>query len=112
MTDTPPQAMTVVDDLAALVPLAEDSTVSRTVLRADGVRVVVFAFDTDQELSEHTAAVPVLVWVLDGAVRFGAEGRETVLRPGGLVHLDARVPHWVVALEPTRMALTLLDHRG
>lgn len=101
-----------IDELGALIELAADSTVSRTVLKAEGARVVLFAFDTGQELSEHTAAVPILLQVLDGRLRVGADGQHVELVPGGLVHIGSRVPHEILALEPSRMALTMLDPRS
>ena len=100
-----------IDELGALIEVAPDSTVSRTVLKAEGARVVLFAFDTGQELSEHTAAVPILIQVLDGRLRVGADGQHVELVPGGLVHIGSRVPHEILALEPSRMALTMLDPR-
>lgn len=110
MTDAAP-VMTDVADLAALVEVAPDSTVSRTVLRAEGARLVLFSFDAGQELSEHTAAVPVLLQVLDGVLEVSADGRTVVLRPGGVVHLGTRLPHSVVALAPSVLLLTMLDPR-
>ena len=101
-----------IEALGALIEVAPDSTVSRTVLKAEGVRVVLFAFDAGQELSEHTAAVPILLQVLDGRLRVGADGEQVELTPGGLVHIGSRVPHDVLALEPSRMALTMLDPRS
>jgi quercetin dioxygenase-like cupin family protein len=101
-----------ITELAPLVELTADSTVSRTVLTAPGARVVLFAFDAGQELTEHTAAMPILLSVLDGRLRIGADGEHVELVPGGLVHIDARVPHTVVALEPSRMVLTMLDARA
>ena len=98
-------------DLAPLIEVAPESTVSRTALRAEGVRIVLFSFDTGQELTEHTAAVPILLQVLDGRLRVGADGQHVELAPGGLVHIGARVPHEVLALEPTRMLLAMLDAR-
>jgi quercetin dioxygenase-like cupin family protein len=99
-------------DLGALIEVAPESTVSRTVLKAEGGRVVLFAFDAGQELTEHTAAVPILLQVLDGRLRVGADGQQVVLAPGGLVHIGSRVPHDVLALEPARMVLTMLDPRS
>jgi quercetin dioxygenase-like cupin family protein len=107
-----PESLTHVGDLAALIAVAPESTVSRTVLRAEGVRVVLFAFDAGQELTEHTAAVPVLLQVLDGRLRVRAAGSTVELEPGGLVHLGTRVPHEVLALAPSRMALVMLDPRA
>ena len=111
MTDPTGAAMTELADVAALVEVAADSTVSRTVLKAAGARLVLFAFDAGQELTEHTAAMPVLLQVLDGRLRVTADGREVSLAPGGVVHLDARVPHSVLALQPSRLLLTMLDPR-
>lgn len=100
-----------IEDLAALIEVAPGSTVSRTVLRDQGARVVLFSFDSGEELSEHTAAVPILLTVLDGRLRVQADGDPVELRPGGLVHIGARVPHALTALEPSRMALVMLDPR-
>lgn len=104
--------MTHLDDLPALVAIQDEATVSRTVFAGDGVRVVLFAFDAGQVLTEHTAAMPVLLQALDGRLRIGGDGKEAELLPGGLIHLDTRVPHTVVAIEPSRLLLTMLDSRA
>lgn len=109
MSDAP--AFTTLTDLSELIAVQTESTVSRTVLRQAGVRVVLFAFDTGQELTEHTAAMPVLLQVLSGRLSITADGRTEELVPGGLFHLDARVPHAVYAHEPSRLVLTMLDPR-
>lgn len=83
-------AMTDITDLAALVQVQPESTVSRTVLKADGTNVVLFAFDAGEELREHTAAIPVLLQTLAGAFEITADGRTVTLAPGGLIHLTAR----------------------
>lgn len=103
--------MTDLADVAALVDVAPDSTVSRTVLKADGARLVLFSFDTGQELTEHTAAVPVLLQALDGEFAITADGRTVDLTPGGVIHLGARLPHAVLAKVPSRLLLTMLDPR-
>jgi quercetin dioxygenase-like cupin family protein len=103
--------MEQITDLARLIEVAPESTVSRTVLRAEGARVVLFAFDAGQELTEHTAAVPILLSLLDGRLRVGADGQQVELVPGGLMHIGARVPHEILALEASRMVLTMLDPR-
>jgi len=46
--------MTYLGDLGSLVEVSAEATVSRTVLKAEGVRLVLFSFDAGQELSEHT----------------------------------------------------------
>ena len=78
----------------------------------DGLRAVLFGFDKDQALSEHTAAMPVIIQVLEGKLRVGGEGREVELVPGGVVYLSARLPHTVYAVEPSKMLLQMFDNRG
>lgn len=113
MTDrgTTPSTMTDIDDVAALVDIQPSSTVSRTVLTADGARLVLFAFDAGEQLSEHTAAMPVILQALQGHLRITADGRTVDLRPGGVIHLDNRLPHAVDAVEPSKLALLMLDPR-
>ena len=107
-----PAEMSYLADVGSLVEVAPEATVSRTVLTADGARLVLFSFDEGQELREHTAAMPVLLQVLDGRLSVAAAGRSVELGPGGVVHLPARLPHAVVALEPSRLLLTMLDPRA
>jgi quercetin dioxygenase-like cupin family protein len=102
-------AFTAIPDLGELIVVQPEATVSRTGFKADGVRVILFAFDTGQELTEHTAAMPVLLQVIAGRLRITADGRTETLVPGGLMHLDARVPHAVYAEEPSKLVLTMLD---
>lgn len=104
-------AMTYVHDLASMVEISAESTVSRTVLKAPGARLVLFAFAAGQELTEHTAAVPVLLQALDGHLSVTADGRTVDLRPGDVIHLSARLPHAVVAVEPSRLLLAMVHHR-
>lgn len=103
--------MSALPDVASMVDVAADSTVSRTVLKGEGVRLVLFAFDKGQELTEHTAAMPVLLQALSGLFEITADGRTVELRPGDVIHLGTRLPHSVVAMEPGRLLLTMLDAR-
>ena len=49
MSDDVNLTMTDLADVAALVEVAPDSTVSRTVLKAEGARLVLFSFDEGQD---------------------------------------------------------------
>lgn len=103
--------MEYVDDLTQRIAVTRDSTVSTTVMRAEGVRLVLFAFDAGEELSEHTAAMPVLLQTISGRLTVTASGHSQELVPGGVIQLDSREPHSVVAGEPSVMLLTMLDSR-
>ena len=81
-------------------------------LKEDGSRVVLFAFAAGQVLTEHTAAMPVLLTALEGELRITADGRTDTLVPGGVIHLDTRVPHAVEAVTDATLALTMIDARS
>ena len=104
--------MEFVENLPALIEVNAQSTVSRTVLTSEGVRLVLFSFDKGEELSEHAAAMPVLITVLDGELEVEADGQTVVLRAGGVIALKTRAAHRVLALAPTRMALYMLAPRA
>ena len=110
-TDRVVPVMTDLQDVAAMVAVNEGATVSRTVMHAEGVRLVLFSFDTDEYLSEHTAAMPVLLFALEGSLEIEADGRVVVLKPGDVIHFGTRLPHAVRALEPSKLALYMLDKR-
>jgi len=63
------ESMSDVASVADLVEIAPQSTVSRTILRQEGVRLVLFAFDKGEELSEHTVARRIA-----SCTRMGASG--------------------------------------
>lgn len=88
------------------IPL--DGTLSQTVWSDEHVKVVVFAFDAGQDLSEHRAASAATVVVTRGRLEFMLAGEEFSLSTGGFVHMAAGAPHSLRAVEPTVMLLTLL----
>ncbi|QAY60357.1 cupin domain-containing protein [Microbacterium protaetiae] len=100
--------ITAIENIDALVVVEPGTRTSQVALSGDGVRVVVFAFDAGAELTEHTAPGPIVVQALEGHLTFTAEGITKHLRPGGILHLDARIPHSVRAVEPSKMILMLL----
>jgi quercetin dioxygenase-like cupin family protein len=99
---------TVFFDVAREVEIPAEGTLTRVLYRDDQIRVVVFAFDEGQELTDHTAAVPALVQVVEGRIRLDLDGDPVDLEPGSWVRMAANLTHAVVALEPSVMLLTLL----
>ena len=95
-------------DLANNLEIPDEGTLSKVLYSDDRIRVVGFAFDTGQELSEHTATIPVVVQVVSGRFRFDVGDESWEIGPSSWMHLDASVPHSVTALEPARLLLTLL----
>lgn len=104
-----PTGLSYLPDITTLISVQPEATVSRTVLEAEGAKIVAFAFDAGQELTEHTATMPVFVQVLSGRVEITADGQTVDLKPNGIVHFTTRLPHAVLATEPTILTLTMLD---
>lgn len=101
------------DDAAALkladaTQVSPAGIVSRTVLQAPELRVVLFTFADGQELTSHTSRRRALVQILDGACDFLFAGRWQRLEAGTLVHLPPDHPHAVrAAAGPFSMLPTL-----
>lgn len=112
MTDKENPTLSVVKDVTSLIEVNEAATVSRTVMKAESCRAVLFSFDKDEKLSEHTAAMPVVVQTLSGRFLIEADGQEVELLPGDLMHFGTRLPHAVTALEPSKLLLLMLDSRS
>ena len=105
---TPVDEPLVVNGLAEALPISESATTSRSLVDNDHVRVVTFAFDAGEELTEHTAAMPVVVQMITGTMRFEVGGESHHLAPGDCIYLPAREPHSLEALEPSRLSLVML----
>ncbi|GAB3410006.1 cupin domain-containing protein [Flindersiella endophytica] len=103
---------TVIADLASELEIPREGTLSKVLYRDERLRVVGFAFDTDQELTEHSSALPVVIQVVRGRLALTLGDQKTEAVPESWVHLPARLPHTVHALEPTVMLLTMLPDDG
>ncbi len=108
MTTTPSIPPAEALELRSLVTPTDHGIASRVLARTGGGNVTLFAFDTGQELSEHTAPFDALILVLEGALRLTIGGKEVRATPGTLVRMPAQVPHALEALEPTRALLLML----
>lgn len=103
----------VLHDLKALLAeIPPDSILSRTFYEDDQLRLVLFGFAAGQELSEHTAAMPVVIQILDGEGQLTLAGDTHAAKPGTWVHLPALLPHSVQARTPLTLLLWMLKPRN
>lgn len=94
--------------LAELVTYQNGSVVSRQITKADAGNVTLFAFDKDQELSEHTAPFDALVHILDGRAEIKISGKAFDLETGEAIIMPANEPHALTAITPFKMLLTMI----
>lgn len=97
-----------IEDVTTELPIPDGGILSRTLHRDQEVRLVGFAFDRDQELTEHSSALAVTIQVARGrlAVTVG-DDPELEMGPASWLHMPPRLSHSVRALEPTVMLLTM-----
>ncbi len=91
-----------------LVGYQEASIVSRTILDHDVGTVTIFAFDTGQSLSEHTAPYDALIEIVEGSATITIEGDEHTVKAGEQIIMPARKPHAVIAPEQFKMVLIMV----
>ena len=94
--------------LAELVSYQDGSVVSRQITKANAGNVTLFAFDQDQELSEHTAPFDALAHILDGNAEIKISGKAFQLGSGDAIIMPANEPHALKALSPFKMLLTMI----
>ena len=102
---------TLFDDVAGEVEIPADGTLSRVLFKDGPLRLVAFAFDAGQELTEHTASVPAIVQVISGALTVEVGGERHRMGPQSWLFLEAGEPHSVYADEPSQMLLTMIRAR-
>ena len=97
------------ESLPDLIPGAvEDSIVSRMIHEAGDFKAVLFRFAAGQELSEHTAARPAVLIILEGQAALTLGKESYAASAGTYVHMPANLPHSVQARTDLLMLLELL----
>ena len=97
--------------MAELVNYQDGSVVSRQITKTGAGNVTLFAFDRDQELSEHTAPFDALVQVLDGEAEIKISGKLFNIEMGEAIIMPANEPHAVKALTRFKMLLTMIHNK-
>jgi quercetin dioxygenase-like cupin family protein len=99
---------TYIKDLSKELEIPQDGILSRILLKNSQVNVTLFGFDAGQELSEHTAASPAIIQILQGEAALTIAGEERQGGPGTWIYLPARAPHSLRAQTPVIMLLILV----
>lgn len=86
---------------------APNGIVSRTLLRTNTSRVVLFGFSEGQELTEHTSTQHALIQILSGECDFSLAGKSNHLKAGDVLYMPPNAVHAVKAIKQFSMLLTL-----
>lgn len=90
-----------------IASIPDESIVSRTVYRDDGLKAIVFAFAPGQELSEHTASVPAVIQILEGECILTLGDDRYEVKAGAWARMPANLKHSILAKTPLKMLLLM-----
>ncbi len=83
----------------------ENGILSRVLHKDEKVNVTLFGFSPGQELSEHAAPTPAILYFLDGEAEVQL-GKDTVhAQPGSFVYMPPMLTHGISAKSAVRMLL-------
>jgi quercetin dioxygenase-like cupin family protein len=94
--------------LKEAVSYSEGAIVSKIVERNDSGNITLFAFDKEQNLSEHTAPFDALVQIIEGKAKIIIDGVTHSMEEGELIIMPAGIRHAVEAVSRFKMMLIMI----
>ncbi|MBK7819853.1 MAG: cupin domain-containing protein [Tessaracoccus sp.] len=91
------------------LPITKEATTSRVLVNNPLLRVVDFAFDEGQLLTEHSSPRAVVVTLLSGTMDFDLSGTTHHLTPGDILYMAPGEVHALRATSPCHMQLVMVD---
>ncbi|NJO68460.1 MAG: cupin domain-containing protein [Bacteroidetes bacterium] len=90
------------------VQYAEQSVVSKTVIKRDTGTVTLFAFSKGEGLSTHSAPFDAMVYIVDGSASITIGDTLHELEAGESIIMPAGIPHGLQAYEAFKMMLIMI----
>jgi quercetin dioxygenase-like cupin family protein len=84
------------------------SIVSKQIIKKPNGNVTLFAFGKNESLTEHTSPYEALVQIVEGKMTITIGGQPYDVEEGEFILLPPNIPHGLVALENTKMLLTMI----
>lgn len=94
--------------LSDLIQYQDGAVVSRTILKNAAGTITLFAFDSEESLSEHTSPYEALIHLIDGEAEVTISQQVHRIGAGDILRLPANEPHGVRATAPCKMLLIML----
>ncbi len=95
-------------NLTAMVEYQKGSVVSRTLINKESGSITLFAFDTGQSLSEHTAPFDAIICVIDGEADVKISGKSHIMKEGEMIIMPANESHAIKANISFKMLLIMI----
>ncbi|MDD4858830.1 MAG: cupin domain-containing protein [Dehalococcoidales bacterium] len=97
-----------VEKLREMVDYRDASVVSRTLIDKKVGTITLFAFDTGQGLSEHTAPYDAFVYLIEGEAEITIAGKPNRLKEGETIIMPANQTHALKAIQKFKMMLVMI----
>jgi quercetin dioxygenase-like cupin family protein len=91
-----------------LISYQDGSVVSRMIVYKKSGTITLFAFDTGEGLSEHTAPFDAIASIIDGEAEISIEKTQFLLKEGQMIIMPANKPHALHAQQRFKMMLTMI----
>ena len=91
-----------------VISIQDNALVSTMLMKKSTGSVTVFAFDTDQTISEHQTPFSALVVVLEGSLEITISGQLHTVAAGDFLIMPAHDPHALKATKPSKMMLVMI----
>ncbi len=98
-------------NLDAHIAYFDESVVSKTLLKKEAGNITLFAFETGQGLSEHTAPFDAVVYIVDGEAQITIGGETQTVAAGEMLVMPANIPHALHAAQRFKMLLVMIRGR-
>ena len=99
---------TYFEDLAKKLTIPDRGIFTQNVHLDSQIKVVLFGFSAGEELSEHTASMPAILYIVQGEVELTLGKDSVQAGAGAWVHMPANLQHSVYAKTPVVLLLQLL----
>ncbi len=90
------------------LPFNAGSIVSKIIFENERFTATLFAFDRQQNISEHRAPFKAIIFVLQGEAELILEEQKFILNSGDFIVLEPDQKHALRALQPFKMLLLMI----
>ena len=97
-----------IPDLRQVLQLPLKGIVSRILQNDEQLKVVLYGLATGHEMSLHAAAVPTILYFVEGEATLTLGNEKMAARMGAFTHMSSRLKHAIVADTPVLMLLIMV----
>lgn len=99
-------------NLADAIAVSQGGIVSKPIIDTGALKLILFAMDSGQQVSEHRSPFPATAQVIDGEIDFTVAGQTHAMKTHDWLYMPPDAPHDLVARRPTKFLLTLFKGAG